>query len=295
MSDNEKEHVIHALSLVLDEYSEWFGRIMRKSFYPKESRDTSSDPPANYAELLKDLEEHGVHGNMTETLRTITAELHKAAEKLMNSGTDKEGRPEVMFMDDMINLYDEFVTHIRRLEKDKLLDGSGIHPLTGLRTEEAMLRDLQQEMERKARRGKPFCIVFARIDGFGEFIKTAGNEEIEQLLRTVADITRLCVRTYDDAYYTSEGEFVLCLKHADINGGLAAVNRLRRMLKENGKGITMSCVTAEPEEGEDVINLLGYLREDLDRYVTEKDVSLQYYEVSPLKRYLEHGELKDNE
>ncbi len=290
MAETQKENLIYTLSSVLDEYGEWFGRIMRKSFYPQESREISDEPPENYSSLLKTLESHDVHERIIETMNTITVELHNSAQKLIESGSTNNGRPDIRMMDDLINLYDEFVANIRRLEKDKLLDGSGIDSLTGLRTEEAMLRDMKQEMERKARRGKPFCVVLAKVDGFGELSKISSEEEMEDLIRSAADVIRQCVRTYDDAYYPAEGEFILSLKHADINGGLAAVDRLRRLLKESGKDITMSYVTAEPEAGEDVAKLMEYLREDINRYVTERDVSIQYYEVSPLKRYLQSAE-----
>ncbi len=292
MSDRNAEQIFQSLSRMLDHYSEWFGRVMRKVFYPQDSGDISVDPPEELESVLADMEEHNIHRETTETLGRVTGELHRSADKMFESGQANAGNPDVKFMDEFINLHDEFVNLIRRLEKDKLLDGSGIDPLTGLRTEEAMFRDLQQELERKARRGKPFCIVLAIIDGFSEPEGGGQSAEDEKTLQIAADAIKTCIRTYDDAYYIGNGEYVLSLKHAALDGGMAAVDRLRRILRENGGGITMSYVTAEPGEGDDVQKLLEYLREDIRRYITEKDVSLQYYEISPLKRYVERDEME---
>ncbi len=282
----KKEKMIRAITLILDEHSDWFGRIMRKSFYPGESRSVPASPPSGAGNLMEELRDNGVHERMVDIILSISKEMYQAADNLIEAGSASEGRPDISLMDNLINLSESFLAHIRRLEKDNILAGSGIDTLTGLRTSEAMFRDLELEMERRARRGKPFCVVLARIDGFGEFSHGISHEHLEEIISSVADIVRKCVRTYDDAYYIDNGEFVLCLKHADIRGGMAAVNRLRRMLKEAGGQTTLSYVTAEPGEGDDVKQLIVYLRDDIDQYVSEKDVSLQYYEVSPLKRYL---------
>jgi GGDEF domain-containing protein len=274
--------------MVLDEYGEWFRRVLRKSFYPDESADITCNAPESLTEWLKSFDRFSsVHESASQRLLGLSAELGGAADKLIQAGEENAGRPAISLTDNYMNLYEGLIANLRRFEKDKLLSGSGVDPLTGLRTEEAMFRDLNIEMERRSRRGKPFCIVLARIDGFNEL---ADKEEKEAAMLNASDSITKCIRSYDDSYTLNNGEFVLSLKHAEIDGGLAAIERLRRSLKEKKGDITMSCVTSEPQGDEDIKELIGYLREDLNRYVTDKDVSLQYHEVSPLKRYIQDVE-----
>lgn len=293
MGELEKEKIIAGISSVLEEYCAWFSSIMRKSFYPEESSDLVLDSPDAFITWLDEVTEIGVHETLIETCRRLSEEFFEAAEKLVKAGSSGEQKPGLELLDEFINLYEAFIFSIHRLEKDSLLAGSGLDTVTGLRDQEAMMRDLSQEMERKARRGKSFGVVFARIDGYKELEDKENDEFIEGVLKKVAEIVRKCVRTYDDAYFVGGGEFVMLLKHTDITGAMAAVDRLRRMLREDHGHHSLSYVSAEPEEGDDVENLVNYLREDINRYISEKDVSLQYYEVSPLKRYMQSVDGKE--
>lgn len=295
----DAENRLKALSPILDEYSEWFGRVFRRAFYPGDSRTKGSSlkQPNSLGLWIEDPKATDfVDEGSLDKIRGISGELHEAARLLMDRGSETGGAPGVELVDNFVDLHDEFVAHIRRLERDSLLADSGLDSLTGLRTQEVMAKDIRREMERRSRRGKPFCLVLGRIDDFGPIRAANVSEAVDHLIVQAASAIRECVRTYDDSYRLENGEFLMCLKHADIDGGLAAVDRIQRTLARDAttvrldggeRFLTLSFVTAEPEHGEDAIELIAHLRADLDKISGERSVSLQYYEVSPLKRYIQ--------
>jgi diguanylate cyclase (GGDEF)-like protein len=297
----EIENRIKALSPILDEYSEWYGRVVRRSFYPSDTRLPGElARPVSFKNWVDDpARTDFVEDSALDKMKSLTAELHEAANRLMEDGSATDGAPDMQSLDDFINLHDEFVTHIRRVERDSLLADSGIDTLTGLRTADVMAKDLDREMERLSRRGKPFCIVLCRIDYFPEILARSGQDMANKIVVESAKAVKACLRTYDDSYYMGGAEFLMCLKHADVDGGMAAVERLRRILEElsmpvdTGQGdriLTLSFVTAEPQQGDEAMDLVGLLQDDLDKSPDECNLCLQYYEVSPLKRYIQNSD-----
>jgi GGDEF domain-containing protein len=156
-----------------------------------------------------------------------------------------------------------------------------------------MMKDLEREMERRSRRGKPFSLALVRIDRYDEIREMQNVDEHARLLMTLANMIRKCLRSFDDAYRSGEGEFIMSLKHADISGGTAALNRLRRLLEEEkivigvAFPLSLSGCVAEPMPGDDLSLLLGNMRHDLGRYGEHGGAALEYHEISPLQRFVE--------
>jgi hypothetical protein len=97
-----------------------------------------------------------------------------------------------------------------------------------------------------------------------------------------------CMRSFDDAYYLGQGEFMLSLKHADKIGAKAAINRLQAFLdgdEENKSKMTMSYCFTEPSVGDDILELTGNMRQDLIDHMNDENVVLQLTEISALERY----------
>ncbi len=293
--DNEAK--LKVLIPILDEYSEWYGRVIRQAFYPEVYGDPErARHPQTFHSWLENPEgTENIDEVALEKLKALADEMHAAAVTLIGAGQHADGNPNVELLDNFINLHDEFVALVRRIERDSLLADSGMDTLTGLRTEDVMMKDLQREMVRISRHGKPFCFSYCRIDGYGEFENMQPQTEVERVLRKVAENIKTCLRTYDDAYILRKGRFLLCLKHTEVEGALAAVDRLQRMLSEadirfdpgtGERNLTMSFITAEPEQNEDISETISLITKDLDGMPGETSQSLQYFEVSPLQRYV---------
>lgn len=176
---------------------------------------------------------------------------------------------------------------------------TGLDVSTGLRSKKAMVIDLEREMERRARRGKPFCLALARIDNYEHIQELVSEERHREIVFAVARLIKKCIRSFDDAYRSGDGEFIMCLKHSDMGGGAAATTRLRRFLEEeqimiqDEKGrsfpLTMSSCVAEPLPGNSLDELMANMRNDLLRFNNEApgNATLEYFEQSSLSRYIQ--------
>lgn len=283
-----------ALEPVLDEHAEWFGRVMRWTFYPDDPR--SKEPindPSSFQVWIKGVEGDDFYEPDTiARLTDLYRDLRNASRALVAASVGNV-RPNVALMDAFTDLYDEFLSQLRRLERDSMMADSGLDAVTGLRSRESMIFDLERELERRARRGRPFCMAFVRIDGYGDAVASQGKEKAFDRVREAVSAIRTTARSYDDAYRLDNGEFVLSLKHSDLTGGMRAVERLRLLLSEREAGFTMSYVVAEPVPGDDIRSMIMQSRKDLDENRGRNDLALRYKEVSALARFAQDDDAED--
>ncbi len=92
---------------------------------------------------------------------------------------------------------------------------------TELRTREAFLEDLELELMRVARTGRPACLV----------VMSAGRSDG---LRELAALIRGAVRSVDIAYRIAADEFALILPDTRARGGLVAAGRIEEELIGEG-------------------------------------------------------------
>ena len=291
----EFDHKLAQLAPILDEHAEWFSYVMRRILYPE--LQISHQPPVTDASFRQWVglaeQQGGIDAARLQAVCEVFADLQQLADRLMAMPAGQ--KPEVAAFDELIDRYDDFQQQIRRLEYDAVQEDSGMDADTGLRSRKAMEKDLERELERRARLGKPFCLVLARLDDMPALREKLSIEAHAKLVRAIAVQVLFCIRSFDDAYRLSDGEFVMALKHSDTAGGTAAINRLRRLLEENPvsfedegtlKNTTMSYCTAEPVPGDSLENLLQHMRHDLNRYNQGGDSSVEYIEQSPLQRFI---------
>lgn len=285
---------LQRLAAALDEHADWYGRVIRHAFYAEEK--ISITTPTYFNEWAQEVRgEEYINISALTRLMVLHNELHaKAATLMMASMPGK--RPSLDEFDSFSDLYDEFILLLRRFERDCVMEDSGHDVATGLRSRRVMRKDLDREMERRARQGKAFSIAIVKVDRYDDIRALQDDADHGKLLMTLADMIRKSLRSFDDAYYSGEGEFIMSLKHADISGGTAALNRLRKFLEEDkisfwdGKGsfsLTLSGCVAEPVPGDDLNILLGNMRQDLGRYESDQGMALQYHEISALQRFVE--------
>lgn len=285
---------------VLDTHAEWFGRVMRWTFYPDDARSkTPVPPPDDFMAWLEQVRGHQNADNQTlSDLSRLYQDLRSTADEIVMLAAATQ-KPDIEKFDYFVDLYDEFNHKIRRLEMDCILSDSGIDALTGFRSRQAMFPDLERELERRNRRGRPFCVAYLRVDFFDDIVKSMGRDAALELIRRASSVMKTCMRTYDDAYRYGPGEIVWSLKHSDITGGMRAIERLRRMLEDedlrvivDGKSryFTMSYIVSEPVPGDVLSETLDQMRAELDKFSDEPDTYLRHKEVSRLQVFVDQSE-----
>lgn len=287
---------LKALAPVLDEHSEWFGRVVRHVAYPEldQNRQMLTIPDSYKKWAGEAQRSETVAYETLDRLGRVYNDLQATATHLLQS-TLPGNRPDVRLFDSFVTLYEEFVTHIRRLERDQALTDSGFDVLTGLRTRQVMTHDIERELERRARRGRPFCLALARIDHHDQIKAHLSQDDYNLLMKAAAAIIKQCIRSFDDAYHLADGEFLMSLKQTELLGGSASLNRLRKLLEEQApyytiKGkqhrLAMSSCVAEPQPGDSLEELLRNMRADLNKYEGEGEAVVEYVELSPVLRFL---------
>lgn len=291
---------LRAISPLIDEYGEWYGDVLRCFFYfehdlpPLDNNvNTLFDEWKSNIQNLEFVDQETVH-----RLANLQTELKNTAQSLCNAASQRRGKPDIADFDKFTNLFYSLIGNLRRLEKDSVLEDCGIDVLTGLRSKNAMHNDIEKELERLARRGKPFCLALARIDNYEEIAAEHGREHARRFTKIVSGYIKKSIRSFDDGYRLGSGEFLLCLKQADVTGGIAALERLRRMLEASetkyslqGQDVllTMSCCIAEPVHDDDVDNLVRHLRADLRTTEKSSGAVLEYHEMSDLQRFVQES------
>ncbi len=289
---------LQSLTPVLDEHAAWFEVIVQRLFYP-ENFDPENIPyvPQTFVEWAREMEGMDYPGRMAlDDLRKIHNDLHTVTTGLVMSCLKAGRKPDIKEYTALVNLHDEFLVKLHRMEKDFLLEDRGIDAVTGLRTRKAMDIDMERELERRARQGRPFCIVLASLNDLDHYGIVADSDEGHGISRSIADTIRQAMRSFDDAYRCTDSEFVMMLKHTDATGGLAAINRVRELLEEkpalierDGKSfaVSLSFCTAEPVPGDNIEEMLNNMRKDMSRYDLRGQGTLEYADLSPLQRFVQ--------
>lgn len=292
----EVDGKLQHLAPMMDEHAEWYGRVMRCAFYPEDKEYSAvSQAPASFDDWVSQAEgQEFIDTPALAHLKKVHDELQARADRLLQAAAQGK-KPDAKTFDAFVDAYDEFVMMTRRFERDAMQEDSGIDRATGLRSRRVLRKDLDREMERRSRRGKPFSLAIVKIDRYDEIRAMQNVDEHARLLKRMGEMILQCVRSFDDAYRSGDGEFIMSLKHADISGGTAALNRLRKFLEEEamtfGAGaktfpLSLSGCVAEPMPDDDLSVLLANMRQDLQRYGENTGTALQYHEISPLQRFV---------
>lgn len=295
--DYEINSHLRGISVVVDEYIAWYARFVKFSFYVSEIESEEYPALPDSFGRWAELEKNGSYID-NETLDGI-ADLHKKLQATVDTlerRTRESGtRPEAPLFDAVTMLFEQLIVRLRRMEQDCLIINGGIDPLTGLRHRRAMELDLEKEMEKLARQGRPFAVVLAQAD-LRHKPETLSFSEYKKAVRATAELIKKCVRSFDDAYHTGDCEFIMVLRQSDLRGGSAAVTRMQGFLQEDPvpvrtkdgavKNLDMIFCVAEPLPGESMDELLQNMRADLQKHDVSEEKTLEYIEQSPLQRFL---------
>ncbi len=261
---------------LLGDFSSWLGQVLRMAIYGDAA--SKKTPPAA-PPIQKALSKIFVKGVNSIPAQILDSEKY-LLEQVQNLLTSENVPTQDMFQN-FWQAYEGLMGLLHRLEKDSLLGDLGIDPITGLRSSKVMKKDLERELERRSRRGQPFCIAMTCIDG-------SDNCKDNEKVKLAAKNVQKTIRSFDDAYVMGAGEFLISLKHTDVNGAMRFSSRLTEALKlDVDVKFTMSCCVAEPMPGDSIDDLLANTRKDLEHIAgLGAGASGQYEDISPLGRYV---------
>ena len=224
----EIDNKLKALSRVVDEHAEWFGRATKRIFFPQAFKgEEKLGVPEQFQKWAKEAENYDFIEPVTlNDLKRIFEELHVVATGLTDKVAVLNEPVTLTEYDDFTSLYENFVFKLRRVEHDCAMSDSGLDVESALRSQRAMEIDIKRELERRARRGNPFTLALARIDNYDEFKDIIDPEQHKEVISTLGRLIKKCIRSFDDAYRSGDNEFIMSLKHSEAVGGTAAVNRL---------------------------------------------------------------------
>ena len=295
----EIDSKLKALAPVVDEHIDWYAQVLRRIYYPEEyTQNDFMQPPQGLKGWLTEISEEEVIEKVTlnhiEKTYNDMIEMAQEQIRMANAQDQKIG---VAAFDHFSTIHESFIAILRRLERDLAQADSGLDVLTGLRSKKALWHDMEREMERLSRRGKPFVLALVQLENHNRIKETQSDEHYRHIMAEVVRLIKKCIRSFDDAYRMDDGEFIMCLKQSEQAGGSAAIARLLRFLDETeltyeidgvGHEVELSCCVAEPMPGDEIEELINNMRADLGKYEIDADASaLEYIEKSPLQRIVE--------
>ena len=283
---------LRELAEISSKYLDWYLRVIRNLVYPKKAAKIT--PPKSFTLWLNEVRQSDeIDSKTLSELEKNHDVLVTEVEKHLSKLSKTKALPDYDDFNMLMVLFEGFLDKLRRLEKDVLFQEGGLDELTGLKSDKIMHKDLAREMDRLDRQGKPFSVAILRINNFDQIIKKLGPRKAEEYIQLVAGLIQKSIRSFDDAYYIGNAEFILSLKQADISGGIRALERLEELLlqsKREGKvkNLNASCYVAEPTPHQDIDELLRNLRSDLENHISDNSGSAvsEYHDISPLQRYV---------
>lgn len=102
--------------------------------------------------------------------------------------------------------------------------------LTGVHNRQALLANLETEIERAARFGHPLSVVMVDLDHFKRLNDSHGHAAGDLILRRVADTLRENVRSVDVVGRYGGEEFLLVLPETDVDAAASLAEKLRRLV-----------------------------------------------------------------
>ena len=103
-------------------------------------------------------------------------------------------------------------------------------PLTGLANRRSLMEELEQEVERSERYGRPLSLVSVDLDHFKSVNDTHGHAAGDEVLRQAAQALRSVCRDVDLAARMGGEELALLLPETDVAGARIVAERVRERI-----------------------------------------------------------------
>jgi len=157
---------------------------------------------------------------------------------------------------DLINLFALNLATV--LENIRLFESSRYEQLTGLLRREAILKALEEEMQRSARYFRPLTVGMIDLDFFKRINDTWGHLAGDAILQRMAQCLHAQLRTTDRIGRYGGEEFLFFLPETELNAGLHVAEKLRKAAERldfelqdaPGLKVTVSIGLAQMEHGD---------------------------------------------
>ena len=116
-------------------------------------------------------------------------------------------------------------------ENARLFESATYEGLTGLLRREAILEQLDRELERALRYGRPLTLAMADLDHFKAVNDRHGHLAGDSLLRRIAQVVAGGLRSTDRIGRYGGEEFLLLLPETDIAGAAAVAEKIRELVE----------------------------------------------------------------
>jgi diguanylate cyclase (GGDEF)-like protein len=164
----------------------------------------------------------------------------------------------------------------QRRARDEALRLSRFDSLTTLFSRDYFVAELEQEILRATRTGRPFALAMIDLDGLKSANDRFGHEWGDNLLRAVAEVLRGAIRATDAAARYGGDEFVLLLPETDLAGAVRVAEKVRVdvsrvALPHDGAVVRTSAsigIVAFPDDGRTSAELMR--RADLAMYEAKR-------------------------
>ncbi len=258
----------------IEAHIEWFGQVMRMAFFPQSVETTIFEIPTALVAWCVDAAAKG------ELDETAVGQLHRLHDELADEAAKyvraAQGGTEMTL--EAYNAVEHrllaYIQQVRRIGEDAAGSSMGLDTVTGLRSVAGMKNEVARELDRRDRKGDPFCICNLEIDNVAELSRQYDRRTMEEIYAHVAGILMKSTRSFDDGYHLGRGEFVLCLKHIDILDACSVMDRFRDQIAStpayldgsfDPTHVTASFGVAEPIPGDKIDDIFNNAKKALRR------------------------------
>jgi GGDEF domain-containing protein len=288
------------LGALVEGYMNWYFVLMGSLFYPKNTPKTIDNllsTPPSILTWAAEAKKSRVAGEEEITMLIKQQnEIVSKASSLRAHAIETHAVPPYDKFQAFSLQFQNFISHLARVEDRILQKEHAIDHKTGLRSFAMFESDLKREMELVKRNGQSFVLCVLKIaqkDG-GSF---PDREKLIDYMKRVAHVIASTLRAYDDAYAWEDDKFIIVLKQSSKAIGNGVISRVHDLTETNSdvkewvetnkiEPVLLSCM-AEPVPGENVQDLLDNLLEELDLYKTDGNLVLEHKETSPLEKYVQ--------
>ncbi len=117
-------------------------------------------------------------------------------------------------------------------ENARLFESATYESLTGLLRREAILEQLDKELERAQRYGRPLTLAMADLDYFKEVNDRYGHLAGDTLLKTISQVAADGLRSTDWIGRYGGEEFLIVLPETDMAGAAAVAEKIRGLVQQ---------------------------------------------------------------
>ncbi len=228
--------------------------------------------------ILSKLNDLGTRSDSTQILKAVTdADQQKNLPERFILFIDKsaqegpiatyEIRVLKSFIQTVGTIYENMVLYHRLLETYKIKEVQAVtDELTGLYNYRYLMRELQREIYRTQRFGKPFSVIMFDIDHFKNYNDANGHVKGDELLKKMARLIEEHTRRTDTAARYGGEEFFIILPGLEKNEAASIAEKMQQLIERHrfynqkgqpNKNLTISTgVATFPQDANDLRNLI---------------------------------------